>query len=105
MLHEIAEVLSAAGYTALQAQTVEIAEDILLEHEISFAVVDLFLLGDRGSELSNDFIRQHLGAIPYVRMTSAPHLVPEEFSGHGIIAKQDFVYCPDLLLDAIGAAT
>lgn len=101
MLHELAEVLSAAGFTPLKAQTVELAEKILLEHNVSFAVVDLFLLGDSGSELSNEFICKHLGEIPYVRLTSAPSLVPEEFSGRGIIAKQDFVYCPDLLLDLI----
>jgi len=101
LLSEVAKILSAEGFNPLQAQTADQAALHLKNHSIDFAVVDLFLDGDRGDELSNDFVREYLTNIPYVRLTSAPQLVPTELSGLGIISKQEFVYDTSVLIDVI----
>ena len=58
--------------------------------KIKIAIIDLFLEGDRGDHLSNNFIRDELipFQIDYCRLTSAPLLVPEEFMGKEVYDKQ-----------------
>ncbi len=69
--------LTAAGYEVFAATTAEEAESHLNLFEISFAVVDLYLEGDEGPELSNNFIRNFLipRGIPYLRPDYYPQVI------------------------------
>ena len=71
--------------------------------KIKVAIVDLFLDGDRGEHLSNNFIENELVPfqINYCRLTSAPSLVPEEFSGIKVFDKHDALRDVDELYKTI----
>jgi DNA-binding response OmpR family regulator len=73
LLKELGAALENAGYVVLASRNVDGAVQALAQHP-DFAIVDLFLDGEVGSELSNNFIRDNLvpAAIPYARLTSAP---------------------------------
>ena len=86
------------------ASTVLEAQKIISERgPCALAIVDLFLEGDRGDALSNDLIEKHIitDAIPYIRFTSAPTLVPSFLSGLGIFDKRTILSHPDPLFNLI----
>jgi len=97
-LHELSRYLSTEGYTPLAALDPDIAEG-LLEQNPKFAIVDLFLAGEQGAELSSQFILNFLvpRGIPYGRMSSAPDMVPETERGEWVVHKRDFWNDPDSL--------
>ncbi|MCB0346049.1 MAG: hypothetical protein KDD66_13090 [Bdellovibrionales bacterium] len=100
-LTRVSELLNRSGYRTCSASNVEEAKRFMQSHDISCAIVDLFLEGDRGDLLSNNFIEQYLVNVPYARLTSAPKLVPPKFSGSGIVHKYHFLDNPSLLLNLI----
>ena len=105
-LLDLANTLIRAGFEPLVCQDVSAAVAALADNPV-MAIVDLFLDGDEGAHLSNDFINEHLApaGIPYARMTSAPSLVPEQFKGAWVLHKRDFRSAPErlsqMVLDAI----
>lgn len=101
-LQHLTEVLQGAGYLALGCLDVEAATRAL-EEAPSFAIVDLFLAGDSGSELSATFIEQELlsRGIAYGRMTSAPSLVPPHLRGSWVLPKSQFRQNPQILVDLL----
>ena len=74
-----------------------------IDSKCILAIVDLFLDGARGDELSNNFISDHLlpNNIPFVRLTSAPSLVPTNLSGLLVFDKRKILQNSDELLDFI----
>ncbi len=90
-LADLAHAVESSGHIAVPARDVGAAARALAVG-IDFAIVDLFLEGDDGDELSNDFIAQHLipAGIRYARMSSAPGLVPKELSGVAVHDKRAF---------------
>ena len=102
LLHDVSQVLTAAGFDVARCPTVNIAM-MQLSVRPDFALVDLFLDGTLGDELSNGFVRDHLipNGIPYGRLSSAPGLVPKEFSGEFVMHKRDFSMHPDKLVALI----
>ena len=90
MIHELVKSLFNDLYLLFHAYCIDDAKNILTGETISFVISDLFLDGDLGDELSNNFIRQSIipSGIPYCRMTSAPNLVPKDCEGIGIIDKR-----------------
>lgn len=107
-LRTVSNFLCGRGYECLETQTAFEAAAAVRTRNISCAVVDLFLDGDRGDSLSNEFVRDFLDAIPYVRLTSAPQLVPPEFSGHAVLHKRRFLDNParleELIIEMLAAA-
>ncbi len=101
-LDDISKSLTRWGYEPLLAKTAEEAVDLLVL-EPAFVVVDLFLAGDAGDQLSNDFVRDHLmpSDIPFGRLTSAPRLVPEDFSGSWVLHKYSYLSDEDCLREKI----
>ncbi len=99
LLADVRTALEEAGLSVFSAPNVDVAADIVTGHKINFAVVDLFLEGDDGEELSNDFIRNILmpRGIPFGRMTSAPGLVGEDVAGRWILPKGVFRRAPHTL--------
>lgn len=97
-LGELSRYLVSEGYVPLAAQDVEQAEEFLQEGPV-LAIVDLFLAGDRGAELSGEFIENHLepNGIPYGRMSSAPDMVPAHQRGAWVLHKREFWDEPDCL--------
>ncbi len=97
-LGELSRYLSSEGFQPLAAQDVERAEELLQEGPV-FAIVDLFLAGERGAELSGEFIENHLvpNGIPYGRMSSAPDMVPQHQRGAWVVHKRDFWDEPESL--------
>lgn len=105
LLQEVGEVLTAAGFEVARCATVKVAV-LQLAVRPDFALVDLFLDGNLGDELSNGFVREHLmpNGIPYGRLSSAPGLVPKEFSGSFVMHKREFSLNPEKLVALIELA-
>ncbi len=103
-LSMLKDCLEDAGYDAVPCLDVMAAVSVLKERPIDFAIVDLFLTGDSGDYLSNDFIELFLvpAAIPYGRMSSAPGLVQKEFSGKWVYDKRKFRAEPGTFLELLG---
>jgi response regulator RpfG family c-di-GMP phosphodiesterase len=105
ILSEVAMVLDSNEIKIYPCQNIDSAIKVLedMNKHITFAIVDLFLLGARGDVLSNLFVRKYLEPrnIPYGRFTSAPDLVPEECRGEWILDKRDFYSKPEVLLDMV----
>lgn len=106
LLEEVRDALEAEAFTVFSAANVTEAEAFIAAHQIDFAVVDLFLEGNDGDELSNDFIRAHLQprGILYGRMTSAPGLVPADCTGCWVMPKAVFRRSPYALGEMIRKA-
>lgn len=102
-LEELSEVLNANGYQTICCSTVDAAVTAL-EQQPDFAIVDLFLQGDDGEELSNHFVTAYLvpKGIAYGRMSSAPHLVPDHLVGRWVVDKRRFRRDPEMVLDYLG---
>lgn len=90
-LEQLREALEGEGHVVFPALNVKTAA-LAVQAGIDFAIVDLFLEGDDGDELSNDFISDTLipRGIAYARMSSAPGLVPKHLSGCGVYDKRSF---------------
>ena len=75
----------------------------LLEFGVDFAIVDVFLEGARGDELSAEFVEKYLipKNIPYGRFTSAPEFVPQEHQGLWVLHKYDVRSKPELMHAAL----
>jgi DNA-binding NtrC family response regulator len=104
ILDEVANLFSSSGFHLICCSTAEEAgEKITSQGAVNFAIVDLFLLGAKGDALSNGFIRDVLqvNGIPYGRFTSAPSLVPTEYSGEWILDKRQFYSSPVILLEKV----
>ena len=99
-LEELSEVLAANGFQSICCSTVD-AAIAALEQQPSFAIVDLFLQGDDGEELSNHFVTAYLvpKGIAYGRMSSAPHLVPDHLSGSWVVDKRKFRRDPEMVIE------
>ena len=99
LLREVGSALQSAGFQVLANENVSSAVQALTSKP-DFAVIDLFLDGEAGSELSNSFIRDFLipGNIPYGRLTSAPALVPPEYGGAWVLHKRFVQYDPKALI-------
>lgn len=102
VLEEVKDYLSAEGYQVYSATNLVAAAHVLLQG-VDLAIVDLFLEGDEGEELSNGFVRHSLKGVslPYLRLSSAPGLVPADCKGSGVIDKGEFRRRPRILLEAI----
>lgn len=100
LLDSVAAVLEGSFFAPLPCSNVDEAIEALKSHP-SLAIVDLFLDGDQGMELSNNFIRDYLTSIPYLRLSSAPSLVPKQFSGKGVMHKRTFRENPMGLIELI----
>lgn len=105
LLQEVGEVLTVAGFEVARCSTVKIAV-MQLAVRPDFALVDLFLDGNLGDELSNGFVRDHLlpNGIPYGRLSSAPGLVPKEYSGSFVMHKREFGLNPEKLVALVELA-
>ena len=101
LLQEVGEVLTAAGFEVARCATVKVAV-LQLAVRPDFALVDLFLDGNLGDELSNGFVREHL--MPNGILSSAPGLVPKEFSGSFVMHKREFSLNPEKLVALIELA-
>lgn len=100
----LSELLDAASIDYLSFFNAADAERYLIDNrDIVFAVVDLFLEGEKGDQLSNSFIENvlHNKNIPYCRLTSAPRMVPRNCSGVGIFDKRLVFRNPENLIDTI----
>lgn len=102
LLRALSELLEENSYQVSAALNVARAIATLSSNP-DFAIVDLFLAGDKGDALSNDFIRDHLvpRKIPYGRLTSAPRLVPKEYSGEWVLDKRLVATSPQTLIAAL----
>ena len=102
LLLELEDFLAANGFQVDTAPNVEAAVTALAVQP-DFTIVDLFLSGNDGAELSNDFIRDHLlpRQLRYGRLTSAPRLVPAQFAGEWILDKRQVIRAPELLLEKL----
>lgn len=91
-LEELGKFLEENGYDVCSCLNVSQAIRAIGELEVDFAIVDLFLEGNDGEELSNEFVASVLipANIPYGRMSSAPGLVPREYSGKWVFDKRRF---------------
>lgn len=105
MIHELVKPLLSELFKLFHAYNVDDANKIVEKESIDFVISDLFLEGDTGDELSNNFIRNKVIplAIPYCRMTSAPRLVPPDCQGLGIVDKREVFNNKNLLLDLLAA--
>ncbi len=93
LIHQLVRsVVTSLSFQLFSALTVAEATKFVTEQKIEFAVCDLFLEGDLGDQLSNNFIREVLvpNKISYCRLTSAPSLVPEDCRGINVIDKSKF---------------
>jgi DNA-binding NtrC family response regulator len=99
---ELVELLLKWGYDPKDAATPAEAE-LCVESGVDFAIVDVYLDGGRGAELSEEFINKviHPQAIPYGRLTSAPESVPEYQRGLFVLDKHLVRYRPSLLRDTL----
>ena len=90
-LSQIATKLDDWGYIPQPCEEIGSAS-LAVAAGIDFAIIDLFLSGNDGDELSNGFILHEIipNNIRYIRMTSAPGLVPQEFSGLGVYDKRQY---------------
>ena len=75
----------------------------MLDLGIDFAIVDVFLDGARGDELSAEFVKNYLipQSIPYGRFTSAPEFVPDAHRGDWVLHKYDVRCDPELMHAAL----
>ncbi len=105
LLHEVGETLTGAGFEVARCSTVKVAI-MQLAVRPDFALVDLFLDGNLGDELSNGFVRDYLmpAGIPYARLSSAPALVPKEFAGSFVMHKREFSLYPEKLVALVQQA-
>lgn len=99
LLREVEKFLSQSGYEVITCEDVASAERAL-SRKPDLAIVDLFLDGSAGDELSNDFIRNILlpAGVRYARLTSAPFLVPQDLRGAFVLHKQELNYRPERLV-------
>ena len=102
-LDQLSQVLCTNGYETVPCLNVAAAMSAIGERAIDFAIVDLFLEGNEGDELSNEFIELVLtpASIKYGRMSSAPGMVPKEYAGDWIIDKRAFRRDPSETLQAL----
>lgn len=102
VLVAMAELCREFGLLPIPCETV-IAAQNALEQKPVFAVVDLYLAGNSGAELSNNFIRDQLvpKRIAFGRLTSAPDEVPREFSGEWVLHKRLLLHDRQQVVDAI----
>lgn len=105
-LDDLSRVLEANGYEAIPCMDVGGATMAVGANEIDFAIVDLFLSGNEGDELSNGFIEMVLkpAEIKYGRMSSAPGLVPKEYAGIWVLDKRMFRRDPAMVVRALQGA-
>lgn len=110
LLREVHALLTGSGFEVLCCENVQLAEQALAAKQQQgvapdLVIVDLFLEGNAGDELSNGFIRRSLvpNGIPYARMTSAPYLLPADLHGAFVLHKQELNYRPDRLVALIEA--
>ncbi len=91
-LDDLSRVLVANGYEPIPCADVGAAMLALQQGPVDFAIVDLFLSGNEGDELSNEFIELVLvpAGIKYGRMSSAPGMVPKEWVGEWVLDKRAF---------------
>ena len=100
VIHElVSKIVTSLSYNFFSAFTAREAQVIIDNNIIDFSICDLFLEGDYGDKLSNDFIRQILEPknIQYCRLTSAPNLIPSDCKGVAILDKREF-YQDDIIL-------
>lgn len=100
IIHQlVSKVVNSLSYNFFSAFTPDEAIVFLEKNTIDFAICDLFLEGDFGDKLSNDFIKNNLVPrnITYCRLTSAPRLVPEDCRGVVVLDKREF-YNDDIKL-------
>jgi DNA-binding NtrC family response regulator len=100
-VEHLSEALERWGYRVTACLNVEAAERAL--DGIDLAIVDLFLAGNEGEELSNGFVLQRLvpRGIPYIRLSSAPGLVPKNCAGCGVYDKRSFRREPERFRDSL----
>ncbi len=96
----LAQLIERSGYTVQQCLDVP-AATAALSGEIHFAIVDLFLAGDDGDELSNKFVEDELMTreIAFGRMSSAPGLVPRTHAGRWVYDKRKFRQDPEEFME------
>ncbi|MCB0359133.1 MAG: response regulator [Bdellovibrionales bacterium] len=100
ILAAVASELNSEEFNVMLASNVSEAAALFRQTPPDAAVVDLYLRGDYGDDLSNGFIRSFLHSdegqmrIPYLRLTSAPSAVPPEYEGIGILDKRHFLAAP-----------
>jgi DNA-binding NarL/FixJ family response regulator len=89
-LGEMEERLSFEGFSVLCARDVHDAQRLLEREAPDLVIVDLFLEGDTGDELSNTFISKVLepGGFSYFRASSAPSLIPAGLRGAYVLDKR-----------------
>lgn len=100
VIHQlVGKVVVSLSYGFFPCLTAAEAEEILGKEKIDFVICDLFLEGDFGDKLSNDFIRNIVvpRQLPFCRFTSAPSQVPEDCIGLALIDKRE-VYADDTKL-------
>ena len=90
LLSFLGALLEGAGCQVRKTTTVSEAVS-QLSPAPDVALVDLFLEGDAGDTLSNNFVRDYLIArkIPYGRISSATHLLPEDRKGSLVYDKTE----------------
>jgi hypothetical protein len=88
-LAAVGPIIIAHGARPILCNSVDEAEKALSE-PIDCALVDQYLNGDDGAELSDNFIADFLEprGIKFARVTSAPGSVKQRFRGNGIIDKR-----------------
>ena len=104
VLSSLQDIFFSSGIAVHGFLRPESASKYLVENgAVDLAVVDLFLEGEKGNHLSNEFIFQELipRKIKYIRLTSAPRLVPMEFVGLGIFDKKKVFQEPDKFVESI----
>ena len=103
----IGSILDEGGFKTIRCNTVMEAVAYIGRHRPTFALVDLYLLGDQGAHLSNEFIKNHLipNGIPYGRVTSAPNDLPPDLVGIMAFDKRRLSTEPWLFLEAVKIAT
>lgn len=104
-LKMIGALLSDRGHQILLCSDAGQAEEALKKNPTA-AIVDLCLQGDKGEEISNNFVRTHLipASITFIRLTSAPGGVPPDLKGAGVFDKRDLWYDDDGVMFKIEAA-
>ena len=91
LLDLVADNLKHWNYEVISCSEVKSAI-LALEQSPAFAVVDVFLAGESGKQLSNSFVKDHLepNGVRYGRLTSAPSEVGEDVSGDWVLDKRLF---------------
>ncbi len=95
-LELIGDILGREGFITAGCSSVEEAELFVSQRHPIAALIDLYLLGDTGAELSNNFIQNTIvpNCIPYGRVTSAPRDVPQNLRGELVYDKREITIDP-----------